>query len=230
MGKFAIKPLTKLGAWLIALVLIYLNIKMLVAETTPIIENGSFLSKSIIIILGLFFSGVLLYISFEPIWSKRKIAKSIKIHPEATPLVIDIPTYNRIAIALDFSNHDEKLINYAIGQGHSETQYIILHIVESASATIWGNQSFDYETRKDQDKLDNYIEQLQAKGLHISGKLGFKNRAEEIVRLTAESSADILVMGSHGHKGLKDLIFGQTANTVRHQLKIPVFMVNLKES
>jgi manganese transport protein len=72
------------------------------------------------------------------------------------------------------------------------------------------------------------VAQLTEKGIHATGVLGFKNRAKEIVRLVKESNADMLVAGAHGHKGLKDLIYGQTINTVRHQLKIPVLMVNVK--
>jgi len=56
---------------------------------------------------------------------------------------------------------------------------------------------------------------------------GYKNRKKEIVRLASESSADMLVMGAHGHKGLHDFIYGQTVNAVRHQLKIPIMVVNL---
>ena len=228
MGKFAITPLVKILAWLIATILIYLNFKMLISQSMPIFEGNSFWPKFSIILGGLFFSGLLFYITIEPILSKRKIKKSILMHPEVEKLVIDIPRYSRIAIALDFTQNDEKLISYAIGQGDKNTELFIVHIVESASANLWGNQSNDYETQQDQDQLDNYVEQLSSKGFSVSGKLGFKNRAKEIVRLTEESKADILVMGSHGHRGIKDIIFGQTANTVRHKLKIPVFMVSLK--
>ena len=228
MGKFAIKPVTKILAWLIAMVLIYLNFKMLIAESSSVFEGNSFWAKLWLALGGLFFSGLLVYITIEPILSKRKIKKSIKMHPEIEKLVIDVPRYKKIAIALDFTQNDEKLISYAIGQGDKATELFLVHIVESASANLWGNQSFDYETQKDQDQLNNYIEQLTNKGFTVSGKLGFMNRAKEIVRLTEESNAAILVMGSHGHRGIKDLIFGQTANTVRHKLKIPVFMVSLK--
>jgi manganese transport protein len=37
----------------------------------------------------------------------------------------------------------------------------------------------------------------------------------------------MLVMGAHGHTGLQDFIYGETVNTVRHELKIPVLIVNL---
>jgi manganese transport protein len=75
--------------------------------------------------------------------------------------------------------------------------------------------------------MDNYVLQLQNRGLHAEGFLGYRNRAKEIVRIAKEVSADMIVMGAHGHTGLKDFIYGETVNTVRHELKIPVLIVNL---
>jgi manganese transport protein len=37
----------------------------------------------------------------------------------------------------------------------------------------------------------------------------------------------MLVIGAHGHSGIKDLLYGQTVGAVRHELKIPVLVVNL---
>lgn len=228
MGKFAINPVTKILAWVIALVLVYLNLKMLVNEVWPVFEENALFPKIVIIVSGLFFIGLLLYITAEPILAKRQLKSSIKIHPEMEKIVLDIPQYHKIAIALDFSESDKKLISYAIGQGNVNTQYILVHVVESVSARLWGSQSYDYETRKDQLQLDAYVAQLNKKGIRATGLLGFRNRAKEIVRLVKESNADMLVAGAHGHRGFKDLIYGQTINTVRHDLKIPVLMVNVK--
>ena len=36
----------------------------------------------------------------------------------------------------------------------------------------------------------------------------------------------MLVIGAHGHSGLKDLIYGQTVDAVRHELDIPVLVVS----
>ncbi len=157
------------------------------------------------------------------------MAASIKIHPEMENIILDIPLYNRIAIALDFSENDKKLISYAIGQGNKQTQYILLHIVESASAKLWGSQSDDYETRKDHAQLDSYVNQLKEKGFNATSLLGFRNRAKEIVRLVKESNADMLVVGAHGHTGFKDIIYGETVNSVRHELRIPILMVSIKD-
>jgi len=228
MGKFAISPLTKFFAWIIAIVLVYLNMRMVVSEAMPVFQGNNILLKTIILLVSVFFMGLLLYITVEPLLKRSALLKSIKIHPEMESIEIEIPKYHKIAVALDFSENDKKLISYAIGQGNQNTEFLLLHVVESASAKMWGNKSYDYETRKDKKQLDTYVQQLKEKGFNASGLLGYINPAKEIVRLVNESGADMLVVGSHGHKGIKDLIFGQTVNSVRHALKIPVLMVNLK--
>jgi manganese transport protein len=229
MGKFVINPVTRIFAWLIAIVLVYLNFKMLVSQAVPLFEGDNIFVQTIIGIAGLFFSILLIYIIAEPIIKRTKLLGSIKIHPEMENITFDIPQYHKIAVALDFSENDKKLISYAIGQGNVETEYILVHVVESVSARLWGSQSYDYETRKDKKQLDHYVSQLRQNGFKATGLLGFKNPSKEIVRLVNESHADMLVVGAHGHRGFKDLIYGQTVNSVRHQLKIPVLMVNIKE-
>jgi manganese transport protein len=48
------------------------------------------------------------------------------------------------------------------------------------------------------------------------------------VRIVKETNADLLVIGAHGHKGIKDWLYGATIDSVRHQLKIPVLIVNME--
>ena len=68
---------------------------------------------------------------------------------------------------------------------------------------------------------------LKEKGFESEGILGYRHRAKEIVRIVKEEKADMLVAGAHGHTGIKDIIYGETINTVRHELKIPVLIVHL---
>ena len=75
--------------------------------------------------------------------------------------------------------------------------------------------------------MDHYVEHMKNLGHTSEGYLGFRNRAKEIVRIVKEINADLLVVGAHGHGGLKDLIYGETVDSVRHELKIPVLIVNL---
>jgi manganese transport protein len=150
------------------------------------------------------------------------------MHPDLNKIEhLTIPEFKKIAIALDFTDNDQKLIEFAIGQGKENTHYMLVHVVESASAKLLGTDSDDYETRADQERMDWYIAQLKLQGLDAAGHLGFRNRSMEIVRIAKEFNADMLVVGAHGHTGLKDFIYGETVNTVRHELKIPVLIVNI---
>jgi manganese transport protein len=228
MGKFAINPIQKVAAWVIASVLVFLNLKMLVNEITKVFTDGVLWQQIMVSIISLICLALLVYIIISPFIRKRVKATSIKIHPEVETLnTLVIPTFNKIAIALDFSENDQKLLAYAIGQGKENTHYLLVHIVESASAKLFGDESDDYESRKDKERMDSYVSQLQKRGFTAEGFLGYKNRAKEIVRIAKGVNADMIVMGAHGHTGLKDFIYGETVNTVRHELKIPVLIVNL---
>ena len=227
MGIFTIKPLTKMAAWLIASVLIYLNFKMLANEVAGIFEGQNIFPKIMVILAAIIFISLLIYIIIHPFIGKRKVPASIQMHPAAGSMKLEIPHFKKIAVALDFTENDKKLIAYAVGQGKENTTYLFMHVVESASAKLLGKQSDDYETRKDTEQMDFYVEQMKERGLVSEGFLGFRNRAKEIVRIVKEQQADMLVVGAHGHTGLKDFIYGETINTVRHELKIPVLVVNL---
>jgi len=228
MGKFAINPITKMAAWTIASVLVFLNLKMLVNEMSSVFTDGMLWQKILVVLGGLICLFLLVYIIIHPFITKTKKQTSIKIHPEANRFRgLNIPRFYKIAIALDFSEHDEKLLAYAIGQGKEDTHYLLIHVVESASAKLFGDESDDYESRKDKERLDSYVAELQARGFTAEGFLGYKNRAKEIVRIAKGVNADMMVMGAHGHTGLQDFIYGETVNTVRHELKVPVLIVNL---
>ena len=228
MGSFAIKPIVQIAAWLIATILISLNLKMLINEASSVFEGDNFTAKLFLVAAGILFSTLLLYIILHPLISKKKKTVSINMHPDINTIKnLQIPTFNKIAVALDYTANDEKLLAYAIGQGKNETTYLLLHIVESASAKLLGKESDDFETQKDAEQMEFYISQLKERGFIAEGKLGFRNRIKEIVRIVNENNADMLVIGAHGHSGLKDFLYGETVNAVRHELKIPVLVVNL---
>ena len=228
MGKFAINMAQKIAAWVIASILVFLNLKMLVNEMSKVFTDGALWQQLLVSLLAVICLLLLVYIIISPLIAKSGKAASIKIHPEIDPLNnLVIPSFNKIAIALDFSESDQKLLAYAIGQGKENTHYLLVHIVESASARVFGDESDDYESRKDKERMDSYVLQLQSRGFTAEGFLGYKNRAKEIVQIVKAANADMLVMGAHGHTGIKDFIYGETVNTVRHELKIPVLIVNL---
>ncbi len=228
MGDFVISPITKMTAWAIAGILVFLNLSMLTNEVASSWSTAAIYSKIGFISLGLVSLALLLYILLFPLFKTVQKSASIQMHPDLELInQLDIPEFKVIAIALDFSEKDQKLLSFAIGQGKENTRYVLVHVVESASAKLLGTDSDDYETRKDKERMDGYVNQLQQRGYLVEGHLGFRNRAKEIVRIVKELNADMLVAGAHGHTGLKDFIYGETVNTVRHELKIPVLIVNV---
>ena len=66
---------------------------------------------------------------------------------------------------------------------------------------------------------------MRAAGIDVYPVLGFGNVPEQIVKFAKEREIDLLVMGGHRHRGLKDLVFGASISEVRHRLSIPVLVV-----
>ncbi len=229
MGKFVIKPLVIILASLIAAILVYLNISMVVGQASSFFAtSGNIFWKAVIILAGLFYISLLFVAIFYPLMHKKSAITPAQLHPDAAELhQIAIPVYEKIAVALDFSKNDLKLITHAVGQGNKNTTYVLIHVVESAATRLMEKDTDDLETRKDQQQLTTYILQLKEKNIKAVGLLGFNDRAKEIVRIVKENNADMLVIGAHGHSGIKDLLYGQTIDSVRHELKIPVLVVNV---
>jgi manganese transport protein len=53
-----------------------------------------------------------------------------------------------------------------------------------------------------------------------------KSPSREIVAAIREVEPDLVIMAQHGHRGVKDLFFGTTINSVRHQISVPVLIVS----
>jgi manganese transport protein len=228
MGDFTIKPIVQIAAWLIAAILIYLNIRMVGNEAFIFFASSDSLFWKVVIVAGsVLFLILLLYTILYPIFNKRTSA-SMPMHPEITTLKdLDIPVYSRIAVALDFSKNDAAILSAAIGQNNKDVELLLIHIVESASSKLLGAQADDFEARQDSDNMRMYVDELTSRGFRVYSKLGYRHRTREIVRIVNEEKADMLVIGAHGHSGIKDVIYGETINAVRHALTIPVLVVRL---
>jgi nucleotide-binding universal stress UspA family protein len=55
------------------------------------------------------------------------------------------------------------------------------------------------------------------------------NPVEQILKHVQERSCDLIVMGTHGHGTLEDVMLGSTARRVIRRSKIPVLVVRLPE-
>ena len=134
-------------------------------------------------------------------------------------------SYTRIGITVDFSKNDRNTIRHALIQGGKHAHYHLIHVVETAAATYYGDSALDYETQSDTENLQKYCDNLAGLGYECTPHIGYGGTVQAIVAITKETDLQLLVMGAHGHRGLKDLILGTTVNSVRHKVTIPVLIV-----
>jgi manganese transport protein len=228
MGEYVIKRWVQIAAWLVALILVALNGRLVLHTAIDFMNSDATIwAKIAVVFLLLGFVVLFLIMTFYPVFKKKQVALSTMHGDIASLENLTVKPTQKIGIALDFTLADEKLIAHALAQGQQGSHYILIHVVESVSAHYLGAASDDEETRLDQERLSQYQRQLEQKGYQVSTALGFKNRTAAIVKIVAVNKVDMLVMGAHGHKGIKDYIFGETIESVRHKLNIPVLIVNV---
>jgi manganese transport protein len=229
MGEFVVKNYIKVLAWISATIIVGLNAKLVAGTLIDWISApGESISvlKIAVVAIAVLTGIVLLYITFHPFFSRRKKYTEPLPHGTFSELTSIIPEkYKRIAITVDFSNMDKRTISHALSQGGEEAEYLIVHVVETAGAFAFGKDIRDFETESDEKNLKMYSENLSTMGYKCSTAIGYGRPKIAIVEKVKEFNADMLVMGAHGHKALKDILLGTTVDAVRHALKIPVLVV-----
>ncbi|SDL52640.1 manganese transport protein [Catalinimonas alkaloidigena] len=229
MGTMVINRGVKILAWVSALIIVVLNAKLTYEEISAWMvaagDQAIWLWLTVVP-LAVFAGGVLLYITFQPLFQPQRKPYSHMPHGGDRPLV-HLPElhYRRIAIALDFSSVDPYVLQHALSQGEPHTEYLLIHVVETVGALVMGRTIRDLETATDRQYLEAYAEQLKEKGYKVHFKLGYGSPKTAIADLAQEWAADLLVMGGHGHRLFKDILFGTTIEDVRHRVTMPVLVV-----
>lgn len=230
MNGFHINTLTKIAAWTIALIIVSLNAKLVFDEIQGWLaaaENPMVLWVTVVP-LAIGFLLLLLYIVVRPFLTKAKVtiqnhsphhialqfSETEALHPQ------------NIAIAVDFSFADETAINYAFNLGGKEASYTLIHVVETVGAMMYGKQTDDHETTIDEKLLLEYQEMFQEKGFQVKTLLGFGKPNNVIPKLVNKGKFDLLIMGTHGHTGIKDVLLGTTIDHLRHKISIPLVLIN----
>ncbi|MDP9171800.1 MAG: Nramp family divalent metal transporter [Acidobacteriota bacterium] len=137
------------------------------------------------------------------------------------------PQYRRIMVPLDHSNLDRLTLSHAAAlAASSHARLYLLHVEEGVTSQVYGQESSTAEVEAGRAYLDSVVRSLSEMNIEVETAIrhGSKPRAE-IVRYAREIQPDLLVMGAHGHGGIKDLIFGNTINPVRHLLNVPILVV-----
>jgi manganese transport protein len=135
---------------------------------------------------------------------------------------------SRIGVALEHNTNDAEILNRALGLAQSQSEpceLTLLHVVDTAMTRVLGSETADRESDADERYLTDVAEALHERGYRARPVLLHgPNPAEELVTHLRHDPVDLLVVGSHGHGMVRDLLLGQTVDRVRHRLEVPMLI------
>lgn len=146
--------------------------------------------------------------------------------------------YKRILIATDGSELASKAVSHGIGLAKLDKAPVSVVTVTDMWSAF--DMAHDYDRGK-KDPIGNYEALATAAAKRILDKAGEaaksqgvdctlihvadKHPAEGIVATANEVGADLIVMASHGRRGVNRLLLGSQANEVTTHAKVPVLIV-----
>ena len=139
--------------------------------------------------------------------------------------------YKRILVPVEHSDADRTIIEHVrVLAKMCGATLVLLHVADG-----WAARAYDElrlrdskEIREDRAYLDALVAQLQAQGFAVESRLAMGDPATEIIKAAEAEGADLVAMATHGHRFVKDILLGATVNKVRHELKVPVLLLQAR--
>jgi len=162
-------------------------------------------------------------------------------HSEGVPLEKNAPApafrLKKILVPTDFSKSSAKALDYALAFAkQSQAEIILLHVVEPISYPMYGQElavdlsGFQADLAEASRKRLAKFSQEQAAGQGPLKLLISEGGASwEIVETAKAEDADLIIISTHGHTGLRHALLGSTAERVVQHAPCPVLTVREKE-
>ena len=228
MGSFASKLWVKVLAWITSIIIMALNGKLVYDQIMEWITGGTPMIFSVFAVLiagaiSLFLVYIILLplIRGESAWAEEKpsgalaIIQKIQTHP-----------VKHIAAALGRDESDTGIVSRALSLAKTEKAMLtLIHVADSAVAQVYETDVYDEHTRDDENYLLQIADELRSTGVAVEIALAYGDPAKALVTFATSHKVDMLVMGSHGHRLLGDMLWGETVDPVRHRVDIPVLVV-----
>ena len=233
MGPFANAGWVRALAWTTAAVIVALNAWL----AGPIV--GGWLESAgrwrmlvwlatVLAALSIFL--LLLWVTFEPLIRRtvRGFGRASELVPEATGAqAVTPPAYHRILVPLDHTMLDRLAVGHAAAMARLYgAKLYLLHVEEDVTSQVYGQAASTAEVEAGEQYIETIAQGLRSQGIEVETAISHSaSPGKEIVRFAHTVQPDLVIMGAHGHGGIKDLIFGTTINPVRHNLQVPMLIV-----
>ena len=136
--------------------------------------------------------------------------------------------YSRILVPLENSPYDQCILDHIRKLARlCDSSLLLIHVADGFAARNLHALELreSEEMQRDRRYLESRCAALHADGFKAESLLAGGDPATEIVAAAEREQCDLIAMAVHGHRGLQDMIYGNTANTVRHRSMVPVLMV-----
>jgi nucleotide-binding universal stress UspA family protein len=136
--------------------------------------------------------------------------------------------YRRILVAVENSGADRTIIDHVSELAKvTGAGLLLVHVADG-----WAARNFDQlklreseEMKADRDYLEQLRVDLAGRGLAVETRLAMGDPATELIRVSQEVGVDLIAMSTHGHRFVKDVLLGATADRVRHEVRVPVLLL-----
>lgn len=223
MGEFANRYWVKALAWSVAFVILGLNFWYVGGVIVPWMAAAAWHA----LLVGPLILAIVALLCWITFTGGKASARDSKREGIQVAADLPAPVYRRILVPLDHSSRDRAAIAHsaAMAKAHGSILHL-LHVEEGVTSALFGSLASDAEIQAGEDYFRGIMEALASEGVQAELTVAHgRNPKDEIVRAAREIHPDLIVMGAHGHRGLKDLIFGNTINGVRHEVHVPVLVV-----
>ena len=147
-------------------------------------------------------------------------------------------TFTKILSPIDFSDPSQSALETAAGLAKQlGAELLLVHIVPAipdlpSSVSMFKEGQYDQSLHKDAaSRLAEMAQKLSQSGINAKSTLGTANdTAMEIVRLSEENGADLIVIATHGLSGLREMVFGSVAEKVLQDASCPVLVMHRKKT
>jgi nucleotide-binding universal stress UspA family protein len=136
--------------------------------------------------------------------------------------------YNRILVPLEHTDTDAAIIDHVHKLARvSGGSVLLIHVADGFAARNANQLGLreSQEMRDDRVYLEDVCEKFEADGIEAECILAGGDPAKEIASAAEREQCDLIAMSTHGHRFIKDVIYGSVANEVRHLSRVPVLLV-----
>ena len=152
-------------------------------------------------------------------------------------------TFNKILVCLDGSRFAEQIMPHVLEAALAIKSKIILLQVLSIPGVLTPDipgfsgvpvrsSSMLEQLRKDENKAKDYLKHvaqpLRKQGLRVKCVTLEGPPDSTITSYANENNVDLIAIATHGHSGLRHVLFGSVAEAVVRESRVPILMIRPK--